>query len=76
VDPDSRSVRDGVHQDQAVDGEASMVTKEAFIATLYELLDERSWGTIDWETDDDFEQLLEEAWARAELHTPLPNISL
>jgi hypothetical protein len=53
-----------------------MVTKEAFIATLYELLDERAWGAIDWETDDDFEKLLEEAWTRAELHSPLPNISL
>lgn len=48
-----------------------MVTKERFIDTLYEMLDELNWGLIEWDTDDDFKKLLEDAWDRTERTDPI-----
>jgi hypothetical protein len=47
------------------------MTREDFIETLYEMLDELSWGRIEWDGEDekDFIQLLKDAWARAERHS-------
>jgi len=48
-----------------------MVTKEDFIDTLYEMLDELNWGSIEWSGLDekDFIQLLKDAWDRTEKHS-------
>ena len=44
-----------------------MVTKQAFIETLYEMLDEYDWGAINWPEDPEFRRLLSDAWERVEL---------
>jgi hypothetical protein len=51
--------------------EAEVITKEAFINTLYEMLDEYNWGVIEWagEEGHDFQRLLSDAWDRTEKHS-------